>query len=785
MATSDRTGWLELYNTAPEPVDIGHWYLSDSAETLRKYQFAGGTIVPADGYLLVDEATQFGVSSADPGALVPFGLNRLGGRLYLTGADVEGRLLGYREDQPYTTAEAGVALGRYTKSTTATDFVRMESPTPGAANDDPTIGPIIINEIMYHPAADESEFIELWNTSDASVPLDHGQGRSWRMRGAIDFAFPVGAVIPAGGFALLLQHSGEGDPAAEAAAFRARHGVSASVPIWTYSAAANGSLSNDGEKLFLEQPVEDLPADAYLIIDAVKYNDQTPWPLPPDGTGPSLGRLDPTLYGNDVASWGVSAGNGTPGRSNVYEDTTPPSRPANLVGRIESTTAVALAWSASTDAESGLDHYRIYRDGQLVGTSVVTRFTDAFSVVSPTPIRYRVSAVNGDGVEGETSVDNVEFGAQTADFQHGVDGYAGTRNAEIREGDPDSSNGLTDTELEVDGDAGGTELSTLIRWDQLSIPANAIVVGASITLDVTNPGDSYAVHQIRRDWDEASVTWNHAATGQLWETAGARGASDRGPQVGTLSGASGTVIVDLNPDGIAMVQSWLADPAGSNFGIAIANPQQSTDGVDLYSHEHPTASQRPRLSILYAPGPTPSKPGDFNLDDVVDDADIDMLVAAIAAGSADPAFNTDRIGNVDDRDFDFLVQEILRVPLGDATLDGIFDSGDMVKAFQAGEYEDGIENNSGWAEGDWNGDGDFDSGDMVKAFQQGLYERPARSVASVGVDASTAIPTGDGDPNHHRMIAMRDRLFAQLAAALACQDDRPAAGLKPRGALAP
>ena len=59
--------------------------------------------------------------------------------------------------------------------------------------------------------------------------------------------------------------------------------------------------------------------------------------------------------------------------------------------------------------------------------------------------------------------------------------------------------------------------------------------------------------------------------------------------------------------------------------------------------------------------------------------------------------------------------------LGDANNDGVFDSADLVEAFLAGEYEDGIEDNSTFAEGDWNGDGDFDSADLVAALQTGLY----------------------------------------------------------------
>ena len=37
------------------------------------------------------------------------------------------------------------------------------------------------------------------------------------------------------------------------------------------------------------------------------------------------------------------------------------------------------------------------------------------------------------------------------------------------------------------------------------------------------------------------------------------------------------------------------------------------------------------------------------------------------------------------------------------------------------EYEDGDNDNSGWAEGDWNGDGDFDALDIIFAQLFGQY----------------------------------------------------------------
>ncbi len=60
---------------------------------------------------------------------------------------------------------------------------------------------------------------------------------------------------------------------------------------------------------------------------------------------------------------------------------------------------------------------------------------------------------------------------------------------------------------------------------------------------------------------------------------------------------------------------------------------------------------------------------------------------------------------------------------GDSNRDGVFDSGDLVQVFSAGEYEDLLDNNSSWEDGDWNGDGDFDSSDLVLAFAEGGYRK--------------------------------------------------------------
>lgn len=72
-----------------------------------------------------------------------------------------------------------------------------------------------------------------------------------------------------------------------------------------------------------------------------------------------------------------------------------------------------------------------------------------------------------------------------------------------------------------------------------------------------------------------------------------------------------------------------------------------------------------------------------------------------------------------------------RAGVGDANSDGVFNSLDLVDVFTSGEFEDAIEDNSTWSEGDWNGDLDFDSSDFIAAFVEGSYVELAGPAAAV------------------------------------------------------
>jgi hypothetical protein len=312
-----RKDWVELKNTTTQPINVGGWFLSDSAGDLRKYRIATGTTIQPGQYLLLTQRDNFG-NPADPGYRTAFGYGEDGGTVYLTSADAAGNFFGYREIQDFNTSEREVAFTRYVKSTGGVDFVAEREPTPGADNAYPKVGPIVINEIMYAPAAAGDEFIELKNlTGDAVTLYDLAfLEDTWKFTSGIAYTFPMGKSVPANGLALVVGI----DPGQ----FRAKYGVPAAVPIFGSFA---GLLDDTGASVELQKPEygeQDIPAITYYRADRVTYGVAAPWPTSPAGTGPSLQRLFATDYGNDVANWAAGPAGGTPGLANGSDDVLPP-----------------------------------------------------------------------------------------------------------------------------------------------------------------------------------------------------------------------------------------------------------------------------------------------------------------------------------------------------------------------------------------------------------------------------------------------------------------------------
>jgi hypothetical protein len=148
--------------------------------------------------------------------------------------------------------------------------------------------------------------------------------------------------------------------------------------------------------------------------------------------------------------------------------------------------------------------------------------------------------------------------------------------------------------------------------------------------------------------------------------------------------------------------------------------------VASQSGAHVTQAEYEQSLLLVTQFTFASPSGDYDLNGLLDARDINALSAAARTGGNDLAFdlNADRRVNEDDRTA--WVRTFKKTWFGDADLDGLFGSGDLVTVFQAGQYEDAVALNSAWETGDWNGNGDFETGDLVVAFQDGGYERGVR-----------------------------------------------------------
>jgi hypothetical protein len=310
--------WIELYNTTDSEIDIGGWYLSDSAAYLRKYRIAEGETIGPHDYMLFYEDANFGEFSADPGRITGFACSENGDQAYLTSAE-GGVLLGYREYEDFGASPTGISFGRYFKASTGNyNFVLMDSNTPGWANSIPKVGPIVINEIMYNPATgiQDEEYIELYNITSGPVTLyDSAEGLPWKFTDGIDYTFPnyPGLTIAANGYVLIVK-----DVAAYMNAYDfPPPGVLILGPY-------TGALSNGGEKLELSMPgdEDEFGTRYYIRADRVNYSDgshhkDSPngidlWPVEADAGGKSLTRKVPSDYGNDPANW--KAAEPSPGR---------------------------------------------------------------------------------------------------------------------------------------------------------------------------------------------------------------------------------------------------------------------------------------------------------------------------------------------------------------------------------------------------------------------------------------------------------------------------------------
>ncbi|MBN1506342.1 MAG: lamin tail domain-containing protein [Sedimentisphaerales bacterium] len=317
-AHANAPDWIELHNLSSLAVDIGGWMLSDRKDDLGRFHIAAGTTIDPFGYIVFYESTHFG-NPLNPDTWTPFALSENGETVYLYSG--EDRVYpGYLAEAQLGPSETFYSFGRYRKSTGQYRYVTLSELSPGARNAYPRVGPVIINEIMYHPASDaDAEYVELLNIDEGPVTLyDFAMMEPWRFRddSGIDFWFPSDnpVTLESGEHLLLVK---------DAATMHKRYKLPSGVRMMTWG---SGKLANQGEHLYLVKPgdVDTAGIRYWIEVDSLEYSDGNhpeafpknvdPWPVAADGHGPSLSRLFPHKYGNDPNNWQATIV--TPGSTN-------------------------------------------------------------------------------------------------------------------------------------------------------------------------------------------------------------------------------------------------------------------------------------------------------------------------------------------------------------------------------------------------------------------------------------------------------------------------------------
>ena len=320
---------IELYNPTAGVVDIGGWWLSDDVFNCQKYQIPAGTSMPAGGYKVIY------ANLMEHGAQ-PFVLSALGDEVILSAVDGAGALTGAASFVRFGASAENVSFGRVAAtglnaSSGGAEFWPQAAHTfgqdnpasvavfrtgSGASNALPRIGPVVINEIMYHPvdsagAVDNTrdEFVEISNLAGSAQNIS-----GWRLKGDSEFIFPTGTSLSANGSLLVVSF----DPAdtVTLTAFRSTYGLPATVPVLgPYSQ----KLSNGPGSVEIAYPATVVSTATFINVDKVEYRDLAPWPSATDsgvdGGGQSLQRRSNSRIGNTAANW--AAATPTPGAVNM------------------------------------------------------------------------------------------------------------------------------------------------------------------------------------------------------------------------------------------------------------------------------------------------------------------------------------------------------------------------------------------------------------------------------------------------------------------------------------
>lgn len=295
----DAKDWIELYNPSEQIIDLNGWHLKDNDDT-HDFVFPAGIRIAPHGFLVICR-DMVSFRSRFPGVTnyigdIEFGLSSTGDqvRIYNSSLLIIDSVA-FDNEAPWPTEPDGYGA-TLELIDPGLDNTRPENwqasmwhGTPGQPNS----FPIVINEINYNSSLDfnPDDWIELYNPADRTVDVS-----GWHLKDADyahDFNFPPGTTIDPHGFLIVCFNR---------TLFQSLFPSVTNV-IGNFIFGLSGS--GDDVKIYNA---------SYNLVDSVTYDDIKPWPIEPDGNGPTLELLDPGLDNTQPQHWQASPGYGSPGQ---------------------------------------------------------------------------------------------------------------------------------------------------------------------------------------------------------------------------------------------------------------------------------------------------------------------------------------------------------------------------------------------------------------------------------------------------------------------------------------
>lgn len=309
---SNNPEWVELVNVSEETLNIKNWSISDVLTTPTK-SFITNTdyILQPDEYFIIAKDTSF--NSAHPGVTVKVFFTNFGS----LGNTSDGVVVydfrdGIIDSLFYRSSWGGgrglslerISLEEETNdSTNWTTSLSIEGSSPGEPNSignvpDYSRNDLVINEIMFDPGENNSEFVEFMNLSGDSVNVG-----GWKIEDENGNNFSLSNIplmIPDNSYFILAADS----------LIESKYDLDENV-LRTIVGVSSLGLVNTGELILLK----DVKGN---IIDSVWYSDKWHNDNFISTKNISLERINPNLGANDANNWSSSVDNigATPGIQN-------------------------------------------------------------------------------------------------------------------------------------------------------------------------------------------------------------------------------------------------------------------------------------------------------------------------------------------------------------------------------------------------------------------------------------------------------------------------------------